>query len=216
MRCAILYMKLVRSDQFMGGYSHFYCGTILLIMYNVTSIHKALIFELILVYVAVPGRNRRLFRCVFQSTYRVWSALAQNFRLGWGSYTLCEHGKYSWVYPALMSSALNRSSALECFECGNAMEIRNGIMFDFYLGLPRMYSQNWCNQESCIHSFLFLHIPLLGRRVWSGFSFTEQQLQEGARHAKNPPGRLQVHVLCYSCHDSAVAHRVLHDEQGDL
>ena len=39
-----------------------------------------------------------------------------------------------------MSSALNRRSALEWFECGNAIEIRNGIMFDFYPGLPHMYS----------------------------------------------------------------------------
>ena len=32
------------------------------------------------VYVAVPGRNQTLFRCVFQSHYCVQSALAQNFR----------------------------------------------------------------------------------------------------------------------------------------
>ena len=38
-----------------------------------------------------------------------------------------------------MSSALNRRSALEWFECGNAIEIRNGIMFDFYPGLPHLY-----------------------------------------------------------------------------
>ena len=35
-------------------------------------------------------------------------------------------------------AALNRSSALECFERGNAIEIHNGIMFDFYPGLPHL------------------------------------------------------------------------------
>ena len=34
-----------------------------------------------------------------------------------------------------MSPALNRHSVLEHFERGNAIEIRNGIMFDFYPGL---------------------------------------------------------------------------------
>ena len=33
-----------------------------------------------------------------------------------------------------MSPALDGSSALQRFECGNAVEIRNGIMFDFYPG----------------------------------------------------------------------------------
>ena len=38
-----------------------------------------------------------------------------------------------------MSPALNGSSALERFECSNAIKIRNGIMFDFYPGLPQLY-----------------------------------------------------------------------------
>jgi len=37
-----------------------------------------------------------------------------------------------------MSPALNGSSMLEHFERSNASEIRNGIMFDFYPGLPHM------------------------------------------------------------------------------
>ena len=43
------------------------------------------------------------------------------------------------VNTVRMSFALNGSSALERFECGNAIEIRNGIMFDFYLGLSHMH-----------------------------------------------------------------------------
>ena len=41
-----------------------------------------------------------------------------------------------------MSSSLNESSTLERFEHSNASEIRNGIMFDFYPGLPHLYSQS--------------------------------------------------------------------------
>ena len=37
-----------------------------------------------------------------------------------------------------MSPALNESSTLEHFEHSNASEIRNGIMFDFYPGLPQL------------------------------------------------------------------------------
>ena len=55
-------------------------------------------------HVAVPGRNRTLFCCIFRPRYHIQSAIARNF------------------------------------ECGNAVEIRNGIMFNFYPGLPHMVS----------------------------------------------------------------------------
>ena len=42
-----------------------------------------------------------------------------------------------------MSSALNGSSTLERFECSNASEIRNGVMFDFYPGLPQVLVIVW-------------------------------------------------------------------------
>ena len=41
-----------------------------------------------------------------------------------------------------MSPALNGSSALQCFECGNVVEICNGTMFDFYPRLPHIYHVN--------------------------------------------------------------------------
>ena len=41
-----------------------------------------------------------------------------------------------------MSPALNGSSALQHFERSNAIEIRNGIMFNFYPGLPYMPALN--------------------------------------------------------------------------
>ena len=38
-----------------------------------------------------------------------------------------------------MSPALKGSSTLERFERSDASEIRNGIMFDFYPGLPHLF-----------------------------------------------------------------------------
>ena len=37
-----------------------------------------------------------------------------------------------------MSPALNESSAIRCFECGDAIKIRSRIIFNFYTGLPRI------------------------------------------------------------------------------
>ena len=43
------------------------------------------------------------------------------------------------VFEALsLSPALNGSSALQRFERSDAIEIRDGITFDFYTGLPHM------------------------------------------------------------------------------
>ena len=44
-----------------------------------------------------------------------------------------------------MSPALNGSTAIQHFERGNVVEIRNGIMFDFYPGLPHMHEQSTHN-----------------------------------------------------------------------
>ena len=38
-----------------------------------------------------------------------------------------------------MSPARNGSSAVRRFEGSDAIEIRDGITFDFYTGLPHMY-----------------------------------------------------------------------------
>ena len=45
-----------------------------------------------------------------------------------------------------MSPTLNGSSVLQCFEHSNAIEIRNGIMFDFYPGLPQIENRS----DNCI------------------------------------------------------------------
>ena len=93
-----------------------------------------------LVIVAVPGRNRTLFHCVFRPHYRTG---VQNFHYGRGSYVLRRRIRYSCTFTACMSSALNISSALQRIERGNAVEIHNGIMFDFYLGLPQLFYGTW-------------------------------------------------------------------------
>ena len=54
-----------------------------------------------------------------------------------------------YVYTAGMSPALSRRYVLECFKPSNAIKICNGIMLDFYLGLPHMQNKQvrtrgWC------------------------------------------------------------------------
>ena len=41
-----------------------------------------------------------------------------------------------------MSPALNGRSAIQRFEGSNAIEIRNEITFDFYMGLPHLFILN--------------------------------------------------------------------------
>ena len=44
-----------------------------------------------------------------------------------------------FVYKAHMSPALSGSLALECVKLGDVLEIRDGMIFKFYLGLPHIY-----------------------------------------------------------------------------
>ena len=58
-----------------------------------------------------------------------------------------------------MGSALNGSFALQCFKHGNAVELHNGIMFNFYPGLLHTH------YVVCLHivfnpdSKVYIHIP---------------------------------------------------------
>ena len=58
-----------------------------------------------------------------------------------------------------MSPAFNGSTAIQRFECGNTVEICNGIMFYFYLGAHEL-GHNWgsahdpVNNEECRTQFL--------------------------------------------------------------
>ena len=70
----------------------------------------------------------------------VRSTVTQYFRYGRGSYALCKLMNTWHIYTACMGPTPNGSSALQHFERGNAIEIHNRIVFDFYPGLPHMYS----------------------------------------------------------------------------
>ena len=87
---------------------------------------------------AVPDRNRILFHHVFRAHHRVRRAMALSFRLGRSSYTLRRCIRYSCVYTARMSPTLSGSSALQRIKLSDALEIRNGIISDFYSRLPHM------------------------------------------------------------------------------
>ena len=50
----------------------------------------------------------------------------------------CVMHEYLMNLRSAMSPALNGSSAMRRFECSNAIEIRDGITFDFYSGLPHV------------------------------------------------------------------------------
>ena len=93
---------------------------------------------------AVLGRNRTLFCFVLRSHYFVWSTVTEYFCYGWGSYALSKLMNTWYVYSARMSPTPNGSSVLQRFERGCALEIRNKIMSDFYLGLPHIHSPLFC------------------------------------------------------------------------
>ena len=86
---------------------------------------------------AVPGRDRKLFHFVLRLRYRIGSAVMQDFHYGWGSYALCKLVNTWHICTARMSPTPNGSSVLR-FKHSCALEIRNGIMFDFYPGLPHV------------------------------------------------------------------------------
>ena len=60
------------------------------------------------------------------------------------SYALRRFIRYSCIYEARMSPALNGSSAIQRFKRSNAIEICDGITFDFYTGLSHVYSFRLC------------------------------------------------------------------------
>ena len=84
---------------------------------------------------AVSGRNRTLFRYIFQPCSKRCST---ELSLKAGSYVLHRHVRYLCIYAACMTPALNERSVLQCFEHSNTVKIRNRITFNFYPGLPQL------------------------------------------------------------------------------
>ena len=56
-----------------------------------------------------------------------------------------------------MSPARNGSTALQRFERGNAIAIRNGIMFDFYPGLPHIILLRTLSTSSSLMCLAYTH-----------------------------------------------------------
>ena len=71
-------------------------------------------------YVAVPCRNQRLFRCVFRSCCCIQSTVSLNLT------HIHTSTKHIWA-PLL-------SSAIQCFECSDAIKMCDGITFKFLHG----------------------------------------------------------------------------------
>ena len=75
-----------------------------------------------------------------------------------------------------MSAALNESSAIQHFEHSDAIEIRNGIIFDFYTGLPhtcmfsdmKKISMLYCRvtRVTVVHLVLMAHQDDKGSLEW--------------------------------------------------
>ena len=68
-----------------------------------------------------------------------------------------------------MSPGLNGSSVIRRFKHGNAIEIRNGITFDFYTGLPHMYMHTHVHthkvsQECCTKMALMINVALISEQ----------------------------------------------------
>ena len=74
-----------------------------------------------------------------------------------------------------MSPTLNRSSALERFECSNVIELHNEIMFDFYPGLPHVLvtCMCYCIEDVmtglivCMNEqFIYYHMIPISKGTW--------------------------------------------------
>ena len=142
-------------------------------------------------YVAVPGRNRTLFHCVFWSHCCIRSAVTQNFHQGQSSYALCKH----------MSPALNKSSTQECFEPSNASEILNGIMFNFYphINLDTIFNTaTTCFLCIIITSFsaVQFRLPLRAMWYWTFLSHSSNMATRLERQAILNCSLWRMHIYC--------------------
>ena len=129
-------------------------------------------------YVAVLDRNRILFRLVFREHHRVRRAIALSFCLGRGSYALCGCIRYSCIYIVCMNPTLSGSTALQRVKLGNALEIRNRIIFDFYSGLPHIQIVQGKCFDIMRKAWAISTIGMVWRSCWTTVNWTGVLLYE--------------------------------------
>ena len=86
---------------------------------------------------AVSCTNQRLFHCVSIASLPSKRHIAEIPKER-GSYVLHRFIRYLCIYEVRVSPALNESSVIWCFKHSDAVEIHDGITFDFYIGLPHL------------------------------------------------------------------------------
>ena len=74
----------------------------------------------------------------------------------------------------------SRSSALQHFERGNAVEIRKGVMFNFYAGLPHVHLQCSIIFYQSIKATIKGHVP---KHLYNVPSFSAKAIIMSTMHA---------------------------------
>ena len=93
-------------------------------------------------FVAVPHRSQTLFRCVFERFSAIEVLQRRTSVKGWAH---MHYTDLSGIHAStLCVSAMLLTEVLH-FECGKAIKIRNGIVFDFHSRLPHLvlYPNKW-------------------------------------------------------------------------
>ena len=127
---------------------------------------------------------------------------------------LCRLTRYSCIYESRMSPTLNGSSAIRRFKHSDAIEIHDGITFDFYTGLShigpanahpsliRIFSHTMYKQTErhCSSSQSTLLLVGAGTSIWTIPGHTSTLSRTVTRRLLQPSflvGTL-THVLCHS------------------
>ena len=85
-----------------------------------------------------PGWNLNIIPLCILTAVTVFEALQCRTSIRVGLICATQTYQVSMHLHCSYEPCPNRSSTLNCFERGNTVEIRIGIMFDLYLGLPHM------------------------------------------------------------------------------
>ena len=73
------------------------------------------------------------------------------------NYVLRKFIRYSCIYEVHMSPTLSRSSAIRHFKHSNAIEICDGIPFDFYTGLPHVWFHILWLHQNMVDLYWLVH-----------------------------------------------------------